>query len=287
MGNGAFTILPMSQRFSLEAGGVYEGSIKIVNPADATENFSYKASVSPYGVVGNDYAADLTTMTGRSEIAKWITIEEPVGEVEPNTTKEIKFTIRVPENAPAGGQYATIAVSSNASSQSSSGVAVQNIFEMASIVYANVSGETVHKGEVLENNIPGFVTTVPIRLSALVSNEGNTHEDATFLIAVSDFFTGRVILPTEEDNGHYSELIMPETTRNVEREINNLPSIGIMKVSQTIYYNGEVYIAEKKVVICPIWFMILLLATIIAIIATIVSLVVKHKKRKKRQKIAV
>ena len=281
MGNSSFTVLPMSQRFTLEPGETYTGSISIVNPADSTEDFHYIMSVSPYGV-DDRYDADFAAETNRTQIAKWIEISEPTGSVKPNETKEVEFTITVPENAPGGGQYAAIAVTSNDSNTASEGVAVNNVFELASIVYATVAGEIKHEGEIIENNVPGFVVKAPITLSALISNGGNVHEDATFVISVSNKFTGEVILPTEDNEGRYNELIMPETTREVTREVNDLPALGVVKVNQTIYYQGEVATVEKDVIICPIWFMCLLFATILAIIGAIVGIIVKHKKKKNR-----
>ena len=278
--NNSFTVLPMSQRLNLVPGETIEGSIKIVNPADATGDFSYKTSIMPYGVVGNDYTADLTTDTTYTAISKWITILEPTGKIAPNETKEVKFTITVPKDAPAGGQYAAIAVSSDDNSSASNGVTVQNVFELASIIYAQVEGETRHEGEVLENNIPGFVMTPPVTLSALITNRGNVHENATFVITVSNFFTGEVILPTEENEGEYSEVIMPDTERFIEREIDNLPALGVVKVSQTIYYRGVKNVEEKEIVICPIWFIALVVLTIVTLIITIVQIIRKHRKNR-------
>ncbi len=279
MGNSSFTVLPMSQRFTLEPGKTYTGKLSIVNPAESTEDFHYVMSVSPYGVTGEDYDVDFATVTNRSEIVKWIKISEPTGSVKPNETKEVEFTITVPEDAAGGGQYALIAVSSNETATATEGVAVNNVFELASIVYATVSGETKHEGEILENNVPGFVVKTPVTLSALISNNGNVHEDATFVISVSNAFTGQVILPTEDNEGRYNELIMPDTTREITREINNLPALGIIKINQTIYYLGDVKTVEKNVIICPIWFMLLLGVTILAIIGAIVGTVLKHKRR--------
>ncbi|MBQ3464834.1 hypothetical protein IJH15_01265 [Candidatus Saccharibacteria bacterium] len=279
MGNSSFTVLPMSQRFALEPGKTYTGKLSIVNPAESTEDFHYVMSVSPYGVTGEDYDVDFATVTNRSEIVKWIKISEPTGSVKPNETKEVEFTITVPEDAAGGGQYALIAVSSNETATATEGVAVNNVFELASIVYATVSGETKHEGEILENNVPGFVVKTPVTLGALISNNGNVHEDATFVISVSNAFTGQVILPTEDNEGRYNELIMPDTTREITREINNLPALGIIKINQTIYYLGDVKTVEKNVIICPIWFMLLLGVTILAIIGAIVGTVLKHKRR--------
>lgn len=280
MENNTFTVLPMSQRFNLVPGKTTEGSIKIVNPADATEDFSYKTSIMPYGVVGSDYTADLATDTAYTAITEWITISEPTGKIAPNETKEVKFTITVPEDAPVGGQYAAIAVSSDSESSGGSGVTVQNVFELASIIYAQVEGEAEHKGEVLENNIPGFVVTPSVTVSALITNRGNVHENATFVITVSNFFTGEVILPTEENEGEYSEIIMPDTERYIEREIDNLPALGVIKVSQTIYYRGNKSVEEKEIVICPIWFMALVILTIVTLVITIVQIIKKHCKNR-------
>lgn len=282
MENNSFTLLPMSQRISLEPGSVYTGKITIVNPADATENFSYKTAILPYSVMGEDYTADLATQNNRSMIVDWIKIAEPVGGVAPNESKEVEFTITVPENAPAGGQYAAITVASNDAMQANEGVAVQNVFEMASIIYATVAGQTVHEGEILENNVPGFSTVTPVTLSALVSNDGNVHEDATFLIKVSNAFTGEVILPTEDDDGIYNEVIMPESKKDIKRNVSNLPGIGVIKISQTIYYSGDVSTVEKNVIICPLWFIVLVLVTLASIVAAVVAIVKKHKKNRNK-----
>lgn len=276
----AFTIMPMNQEISLSPGEVYEGSITIINPAYATEDFAYLAEVTPYGVAGEEYTADLLSESDRTAISKWIEIEEPTGVVKPNESKEIKFKITVPQNAPAGGQYATIAVSSNQDASSASGVSVQNVFEIASIIYANVAGETVHDGEVLENNVPAFVLAKPVKLTALITNKGNVHETATFTIAVTDMFTGRVILPTEENTGRYSEVVMPETTYYAEREISDLPDLGIVKVTQTISYNGQTSTTEQQIILCPVWFIVLILLTLAAIITAVVLIVKKHRRYK-------
>lgn len=279
--DSTFTVTPMSQRIQLKPGDTYSGTITIVNPVDATSDFSYRVYTAPYGVTNENYDADFVTSTDRTQIAKWITIEEPEGKIEPNGTKKIKFTIKVPESAPGGGQYASLMVGSNDDNEASEGIAVQNVFEMASLIYAEVDGDIIHSGEILQNNVPGFSASTPVTISALIKNDGNLHEDATFVISVSNFFTGEVILPTEENEGRYTEVIMPETTRYTSREVDNLPAIGVVHINQTIYYNGTSSVEEKDVLICPIWFMALVAITLGVIIAAIVRIIMKHRKKKK------
>lgn len=280
MDDHTFTLTPMNQDVELTPGQVYTGYITVVNPSDATTDFPYKVSVTPFSVMGDDYAIDLATEHNRSMMTKWITVKEPTGTLKPNESRQVEYTITVPENAPAGGQYATLTVTADKAADSNDGLTVQSVLEMASVIYAKVAGETVHEGKILENNIPAFAATTPVTLTAEIQNTGNVHDYATYAITVRDLFTGQVILPTSENDGRYSEVIMPESTYYSQRELSNLPAIGIVNVSQTIRYNGEVSIKESNIIICPIWFMVLMLITIAALITTIVLIVKKHRKNK-------
>lgn len=278
--DNTFTLMPMSQQINLNPGETYTGNITIVNPVDAKDDFHYKVSISPYGVVGEDYRADLQNNGKRNEIINWITIEEPTGTVKPNESKKVNYTIKVPANAEAGGQYAAIAVSSDNNAPAAGGVAVNNIFEMASIIYGTVSGNIVRGGEILENNIPGFVLVPPVEVNALLENTGNIHETATVSLNVSNFFTGEVIFPHNGENNEFGEVVMPESTYRATRHVSNLPSLGVIKINQTIYYNGKNSTIEKNVIICPLWFLLLVIAAISAIIVFIISRIRKAHKKK-------
>ena len=247
--NNAFTLTPMNQKIPLNPGEIYRGSITVTNPSYAIEDFHYQAYATPYGVMGDDYTADLTTKSKFTAIADWIEIEEPTGVIKPSESKEIKFTITVPKDAEAGGQYATITVSSNSNLSDTEGVVIQDIYEMASIIYADIAGDINHDGKVLENNIPGFVLSTPVTVDSLLTNDGNVHETAYITITAADFFTGRVIIPTEETPGTYSEVIMPGTTHRIVREINSLPEVGIVKITQQINYNSQTSTEEKTLAV--------------------------------------
>lgn len=277
-----FTVMPMNQQIELVPGETITGTVTVVNPADATSDFHYKASVTPYGVVESDYQIDLASKTNYSKIVDWITIENPTGTVKPNSLEEVKFTIKVPEDAAGGGQYATITISSDTETETSESVTVNNVFEMASIIYGQVDGEVNHKGEIKDNSIPVFSDTPPIKISATLTNDGNVHENATIIVKATNMFTGEVILPSDENQGEYNEVIMPETERYTTREIENLPMLGVVHVEQTVYYLGTTSVQSKNVVICPIWFLILVVVTIIGIIAVIVKLVTRHRKKQAR-----
>lgn len=277
----AFTVLPMSQDMYLEAGKTFTGSITVANPADASGDFHYAVSVSPYSVVDENYTADLATMSDRSAIVEWIEIENPTGVLKPNESVKVNFKINVPLDAPSGGQYAAIAVRSNEEATDTGGVSVQNVFELASLLLANVAGETKHEGSILENQIPGFITNGSPTVTALLTNDGNVHETAKVTIHVKNAITGETMFPKEGQSDEFIELVMPGTTRYIARSLDDLPSLGIYSVSQDISYLGSSSYNSTVMISCPIWFLVLFIVTIGAIIGMTIALVRKKMMRKK------
>lgn len=275
-----FTVTPMSKRIELNAGDVYEGDIIVANPANAKEDFYYKVGVSAYNVVGEEYSADFLTETERSQIVDWITIDNPTGMLHPNESVKVHYKVTVPETAPAGGQYAAFMISSNAEASPDNNIAINNIFEMASILYAKIEGDTIREGEILGSSIPGFVTEMPVVASATFKNDGNVHEVARIALEVRNVLSPGIIYPGPGETGAIEEIIMPGTTRYVTRNIDNVSSLGVYEITQTINYMGESEVLHKVVVSCPIWFMVLVLITVASIIASIVSMAKKRRARK-------
>lgn len=276
-----FIVSPMLEKISLKAGETYTGSILIANPKDATEDFYYKISTSPYSVIGENYIADFETISDWSRILEWTTLEDTEGALKPNETKRIFYTIEVPKNAPAGGQYLKIGVTSNAAA-SGSGGAVQDVFEIASLVFAEIDGETTRGGRILEGKIPDFVTSSNPAVTAKFTNTGNVHETAITALYVKNLLGGGEIYPQNGENPEMESIIMPLSTRVVSRQIPNLPVVGIFEVKETISYRGDTMDVTSVMVVCPAWFILLILATIASILGMVFY--GRHLKRKKFKK---
>ena len=274
-----FSVTPMNRMVDLVPGETYTYSITILNPVNSTENLDYRVYAAPYSVVTEGYDVDVATKTNYTRMADWITISEPTGTLAPNQQKELEFTITVPENAPGGGQYAAIIVGADNENKTYDNMGVTNVLEIASVIYAKVDGEIIHKGEVLENNVPEFTFDPKINVSFLMNNEGNMHEMASITIKATNVFTNEIIASAELGNGVYTEIVMPDTQRFVSEEITELPMVGIINVQQNIYYNGETSTVEKNVIICPAWLLGLVILTVVAIIASIMRSIVRHKKK--------
>lgn len=278
--SSSFVISPMTKRVSLTAGKVYEGILTVSNPKDASSDIKFKVDVSPYTVNGEEYTVDFSNKDDFNQIVDWIKLDKKSGTLKPGESSKIGYAIMVPSDAPAGGQYAALLVSLDNESKKSDGVAVENVFEMASVIYAEVAGETKHEGQIIDNIIPGFVTSVPFRAEGSVSNSGNVHEIAMVSIEVKSIFSPTPLYPLNGENGILEETIMPGKDRHFTRDINGISPLGIYTVKQAITYMGETSVTEKTVIACPIWFMVLLALTLCSIIYSIYKALQRRRRRK-------
>ena len=276
----SFVISPMTKRINLEAGQVYHGSITVSNPKTNASDIKFIVEISPFSVKGEEYSADFLNKNDRNQIVDWIKIDKKTGTLKPEESTKINYTLTVPDNAPAGGQYAALLVSLDSDENSSSGIAVENVFEMASVIYADVAGETKEAGEILDNYFPGFVTSIPFRAEGDVKNDGNVHEIAMVSLEVKSIFSSTPLYPLNGESGVLEETIMPETTKHISRDVNGISPLGIYTVKQVITYMGETSVMEKTVIACPVWFMVLLLLTLCSIIYSVYKSLQRRKRRK-------
>lgn len=279
----AFALSPMSQSIVLIPGETYEGSIRVVNPNDADTNFNYIATVGSYSVAGDENSLDdyvstnEVAITDFNQIVNWIKIENSTGTLAPNESATLSFKIEVPENAPGGGQYATILVQENPDIDNEAETEDSNIREimrMGSIIYAEIAGDTIKEGEIIDNNIPAFLLNGNLETTSMVKNNGNVHTNAEYILQVWPLFSDEEVCTNEESPT--KSLILPETKR-YHAESCNLTIPGIYRVKQTVKIFGEESIMEKTIIYCPVWLLFIILFVIAAII---IWLIMRTKARK-------
>ena len=278
----AIAISPMYQKMVLIPGETYRGGFTIANPYDATNDLNYLVEISPYYPVKanesdkNYTGADLTTKNSRNLIVDWVTIDNPTGSIQPNGEAYVTFTVNVPNDAPAGGQYAALIAQENPEHvKYDNSVAVNEAMRMAHVLYAEVAGETNHSGEILENNVPSFLFGGTLEASSFVRNNGNVHTDVEYILQVWPMFSDEEICTNEENAG--TGFIMPET-EVYHTEACDLPPVGLFRAKQTVKIFGEESIVEKTVIVCPLWLIFVILFVVIALIIWIVIHIRSRKK---------
>ena len=278
----SMVVSPSTNKLVLLPGETYEGYITVTGANQNTENVDYVVSVTPYGLnAGENGKTDYTSpnfenRTNYNSIVDWITIKNNTGTVSPNTTNKVYYTIEVPEDVAAGGQYATLMVSQDSSkSKDGEGVRIQNVFQIASIIYAESSGETRDTGEIIENNVPAFLFDgSKFEATSYLKNTGNIHTEAEYTLQVWPLFSGEEICTNEEEST--KSLVFPDTEK-YHSESCSLPPFGIFNVKHTVKIFDQVLTVERMVIVCPIW---LLFIIIFVILLAIFYVVAKAKKRK-------
>ena len=284
--SNTMTVSPPYQKMILTPGETYHNSLMVSNASGSTRDLKYTVEIGSFSQHANeesvdDYGSmDHISISSYNQIMDWIKIDKDKGTVAPGAKAEISYTIEVPENAPAGGQYATILVIDETASGSPSegNVLIDQKFQFASIIYAQVAGETNELGEIMDNSMPSFLLNGPLTAESMVKNNGNVHTDAEYILQVWPLFSGEEIC-TNEENPETS-LILPDTER-YHAQTCDLPSIGIFNAKQTVSIFGETSIVERTVIVCPLW---LLFVILFAIIALVIWIFMRVRKRKGSQK---
>ena len=272
---GIFQVSPMKQRITLTPGERYYGTFKITDPATSLYKFYYKTSISPF-FVDDDFNVKFENNGDYNQIVDWITVENPTGIVEPNSTEIVKFYIDVPEDAPAGGQYATIKFESDHSASAEDGLNIQQTFAIGHTILAEVAGETNRGGIFDEIKVPGFMFNGNIKGTATITNTGNIHSDATFILRIFPLFSKEEIYTNEEDPT--VSVILPGVSRSNVSEWKDTPKIGIFHVIYTAEFEGMTKAIDRHVIICPIWLLVIILAIIFLILFKILFTGKKEKK---------
>lgn len=273
-----FTVSPLREEIVLNPGETYRGTFKVSNPGVQTSNINYEVDVQPF-YVDENYNNVFGIPSNRSLIADWISIVSPKsGLLSPNETAEIIFEINVPNDAPAGGQYADIRVSSTAVNDKNegndNGSMIGEKIAIGHLVYAEITGETVKQGEIVDAKLPSFLLSGNITGSSSIKNTGNVHSEAKYTLQVFPLFSGEELFTNEENPD--TKIILPDRTLYNETVWDKTPPMGIFNVVYTVEFEGVTTQVSKMVIKCPIW---LLFIIIFVIAAIIIYFIAKARKR--------
>lgn len=281
----SLTFGPTSQRVSLRPGEKYRSSVIVSNPATSARDTKFMLYVSPYTVTNDDYDPAFDQMGTYTQIADWITLDRTEGSLAPNTNMEIGFTINVPGDAPAGGQYAAIVAqdTTDLGGDNEGELQIASIGAVGSIVVADIAGQTREYGEIIENSMPSIVLNPPFTASAGVKNTGNVHTDASSILQIWPLFSDEEVY-TNEENEDNSKLVLPDTTRYFFNTWTDAPAIGVFRARQTVTIFGETSVNEKIIVQCPLWLLFIIIFFVALILIWCVTMIVKSVRNTKLKK---
>lgn len=270
------SITPLKQEISLGAGSVAELEITISNLGD--EVIETALVPEPLSVEGENYDLNLSTMTNRTKIVDWIKFPEgskftvPVGE-----SVTVPFRVEVPVDAPSGGQYAVLAAQFWSDNADNSHLATVGAIAMR--LYAQIAGENVIAGKILNNNIPAVVIGDGFTTGFEVENTGNLDFYVNDTFRVVDFFSHKILY----DDAETAEpsVMFPETVRFLTNE---WQGAGIYNVTQNVSLLDETSEQTQTVIVIPVWLVVVCCLAVVAGVWRIIYKVAKNKRIKKINK---
>ena len=274
-------ISPVSTLVPLDAGTIHDYTFQVENRG--TDAFSYKVYARPYYVntESGDYGLDFTTENNYTQVTHWITFKDVTGNwvdtatyrIEPGKTQDIAYRITVPKDVPSGSQHATIFAESINDSNTGG---IKTASRVGLILFGRTSGETINEAQVVDFNIPGFITGGNLTASAKVKNTGNTDFTTSYV------FSAYTVFGKEITNQQMAYSVLPDTTRPVTYEWEETPFFGIYKINFRITALDVVEEHSKIVIIMPLPIIIIVLMLLTIIIVWIIMQGRKRRARKSR-----
>lgn len=276
------TVSPATVSVSLKPGATIDYTLVVENEKDY--NLDITVYATPFSIENENYDANFEKETNRTQLSRWIEFVNADG----STTKEYKATVpaktksyviyrvTVPEDVPAGGQYAAIFVQTGDDVRPLETSGVQAISRVGVIAYGRSNGETEEQVEITDAHIPTFLLRGPVSATALVKNTGNTDIELTYDFKVTS------IVGSELYHSEGKEPVLPDAARRVKLEWANTQPMGIFRVSYRVEALDQVYEDSKIIIILPFYMIILALFILTLLITWIIILIRKRRERKSR-----
>ena len=267
------------QHIDLEPGTVLNDAFFVFNRGTAQVDIS--VTVAPFDKSDFGNVNENRPRVDRSQLARWTSVDgADKFTMEPGSKREIAYTINVPQDFPAGGQYAQIIVVAKASDPAGSGVSGE--YGLGFKIYARTTGgDTRDSAKLIAHEVPRFYFKGPIGATAKIENTGNIDVAVSMKLKVTDiFFKNREAYNNDTDEF----FILPETTRAQTNQWAGAPMLGLFRVESTVSFLGENYDRAEVVLIFPLFLLIVILVIMILIV---VYAVFRAKKRKAEKQAAM
>lgn len=272
--NQYITMSPATTDITINPGDSYEGKATLLNQGG--DSFSAQLSVSSYQTKDLTYDPVFEPIKGAPDVTKWLkfTTDTDIKDMKPGSRTEIRYTLDVPENTPAGGYYAVLFGTSSPSKEAEAqGVAKRN--RVGNILYITVRGDLKEAGNIEAEAVPAFSFGGKIDLRAILENTGSTHFRSHYKVAATSLFGGTA---HSSDTPFY---VLPHTKRAITSEWQASAPFGIYKVSRSATLpSGEVKLADTWVVVVS---PLLLIGVGLLLVALVLLLMTKRKKGLRRR----
>ena len=265
------TISPPVEEREVTPGENYTGKIKVTN--NSSENLTLETQVQDFlaqGEEGGKTFIDPSDDNAVYSLAKWVKIEKDFS-LNKGETKEISYTIEVPETAEPGGHYGVVFFSPKSSSAAvnGSGAVVQP--KIGTLLLVTVKGDIRYGAKVAEFSTDKNLYTNSLNqidFTTRFQNLSTIHVKPTGTIEIKNVLGSSVGSLAVNESGNN---VLPDSIRAFSNQWEKKYGFGPYKATLNLTYgDGEVVTEVMTFWIIP-WKETLAIALGIVLIVWIVS----------------
>jgi hypothetical protein len=281
------SVTPPLFQISALPGDVWQSSIKVVNgnPYPMTvfaEVVNFKAS----GEEGQGkFIPILDGGVDEKTLAEWIEIPSGPYTIPPERTKEIPFFIEIPKDAPPGGHYAAVLITTKEPESGTGQLAVKTSQAVTSLLFARIEGDVKELGSIREfRTLDVFVPRPEVEFSLRFENKGNVHLQPRGDILITNMWgTERGTIPVNYQT-HFGN-VLPESIRDFKFKWQSdltFTDVGRYKAIVTLGYGEDGVKSASSVTyfwVVPVKITLITLSVIVFFILLIVWMVKAYVRR--------
>ncbi len=223
----SLSVTPPFAQMSLTRSGAFKSYVKIINP----NSFPLTVYVTPVNFATADEAGHpkfiplIDEEADKGTFAGWIKVTSEPITIAPETSKEVDYTITVPEDASPGGHFAALLIGTQPPKIDGEAAALKTSQVVTALLMARVEGEVVEAGSIREFSVShSFAGTPRADFSLRFENTGNVYLQPQGDITVFNMWgTERGYIPVNQKTNFGN--VLPNSIRKFEFSWEGEPSL--------------------------------------------------------------
>lgn len=280
------SVTPPLFQLSAVRGDIWQSSIKVINgnPYPLTV-YAEVVNFEATGESGQGkFSPILNEDTHTNTLAEWITITQGPHTIPSEQTAEISFFVEIPKDAPPGGHYAAVLISTEPPT-SAEKLAVKTSQVVSSLFFLRIEGDVQELGDIREfRATKSFLERPDAEFSLRFENKGNVHlQPRGNIIITNTWGTERGVIPVNYQT-HFGN-VLPRSIRDFKfswQSNFSITDIGRYKAEATLAY-GEDGVKSASAVaffwIIPVKATLITLGILMLFISLIILMIKAYVRR--------
>ena len=205
----AISISPLTYEINVDPGQMVDATVTVFNNGGSSD-VTIMMTADDFVPVGESGGVIIEPLPPEISAKGWLEFSPASFVLKPGASQEVRYTLKVPQNAEPGGHYAAI-IAGTGLPDTSGTTGTTLAQKLASLLLIKVSG-TIHEEMALkEFTVPQFSEYAPIKFSARFENTGSVHMKPAGYITIKNMFgseAAKIDLPQLR--------VLPHTVRLME-----------------------------------------------------------------------